>query len=71
MCNQPERKSPEPTTFDTADHKSGTVDHLHHKCEIQKYQNKNRLSVYRIHLLQQKPKLDRTKPSTGQPAGWT
>jgi len=38
---------------------------LHHKREIQNYQNKDRLSVYRIRLPQRKPKLGRTKPSTG------
>ena len=33
------------------------------------HQNKDMLSVCRIHLLQRKPKLGRTKPSTGLRAG--
>jgi len=41
---------------------------LHQKCQIQAYQNKYRLSEYRILLLQPKPKLGRTKPSTGRHA---
>jgi len=32
-------------------------------------QNKDRLSIYRILLLQRKPKLGRTKPSTGPRVG--
>jgi len=39
--------------------------HLHQKCQTQDYQNKDRLSVCRLLLLQRKPKLGRTKPSTG------
>jgi len=35
------------------------------KCQIQYYQNKDRLSVFRILLLQRKPQLSRTNPSTG------
>jgi len=35
------------------------------KCQIQDYQNKDKLSVYRILLLQRKPKPGHTKPSTG------
>jgi len=35
------------------------------KCQIQNYQNKNRLSVCTILLLQRKPKLGRTKLSIG------
>jgi len=34
-------------------------------CQIQDYQNKDRLSVYGILLLQRKPKLGRTKQATG------
>jgi len=38
---------------------------LHQKCQIQDYQTKDRLSVRGILLLQQKPKLGRTKYSAG------
>jgi len=41
---------------------------MHQKCQLQDYQNKDRLSVYRILLLQRKFKLGRTKPSTGSHA---
>jgi len=43
---------------------SGTEANLHQKYRIQDYQNKDRVSVCRILLLQWKPKLGRTKPST-------
>ena len=38
---------------------------LRQKCQVQDCQNKDRLSEYRMLLLQRKPKLGRTKPSTG------
>jgi len=44
---------------------SCTEEHLHQKCQIQDYQNKDRLSVYRILLLQRTPKLGRTKLRLG------
>jgi len=45
----------------------------HQICQIQDYQNKDSLSVCGILLLQNKPKLGRTKPSTvpHAAAGWT
>jgi len=43
--------------------------HLHQKCQIQGYQNKERLSVCRILLLQRKPRLGSTKPSPGPRLG--
>ena len=48
---------------------SVTENHLHQKCQIQDYQNKDRLPVCRRHLLQRKPKLGRRKLSTGPHAG--
>jgi len=48
---------------------NGTEDHPLQKCQIHNYQNKDRLSVCRILLLQRKPKLGRTKPSTGPRVG--
>jgi len=42
-----------------------TEDHLHQKCQIWDYQNKNRLSGRRLVMLQRKPILGRTKPSIG------
>jgi len=46
---------------------------FHQKCQFQDSQNKDRLSAYRILLLQWTPKLGCTKPSTGPHAGhgWT
>jgi len=41
------------------------ADCLHHNCQIEDYQNKDKLSVCRIFSLQLKPKLGRIKPSTG------
>jgi len=38
---------------------------MHQKCKIQDYQNKDRLSVCAILLIQWKPQLGHTKPSTG------
>jgi len=48
---------------------NGTEDHPQQKRQIDNYQNKDRLSVRRILLLQQKPKLGRTTPSTGTRVG--
>jgi len=36
---------------------NSTEDHLHQKCQIQDYQNKDRLSVCRLLILQRKCKL--------------
>ena len=36
---------------------------MHEKCQIQDYQNKNRLSGCRIHSLPLKPKLGRMRPA--------
>ena len=38
---------------------------LHQKCQIYDSQNKDRLSIYRLFILQRKPKLGRAKPATG------
>jgi len=43
---------------------------LHQKFQIQDYQNKDRLSVCKMLLLQRKPNLGRTKPSPGPHAAW-
>jgi len=40
------------------------------KVKFQDYQNKDRLSVYRILLLQRKPKLGHTNPWTGPRAAY-
>jgi len=47
------------------DSQNGNENYLHHKCQAQDCQNKDRLSVYTIVQLQRKPNLGRTKPSTG------
>jgi len=38
-------------------------------CQMEDCENKDRLSVCRVFLLQRTPKLDRTKPSTGLRVG--
>jgi len=44
---------------------SGTEDHLHYKCQIQDYQNKDKLSVCRMLLLQRTPNWAARGPRVG------